>query len=169
MANGQSPQPSPQVGWRKRPPATKNRSTAAAGRRWRHAGARPEGAVGGHNSHGHFGHLSSRKRADGIQSDLATRVGRNRGPVDEEAVLQRRRRWDHDDDACGCRGRSIHISSRLAAVEGGGRWRRVRRGASGTAACPFLTEIWIFLIKKNLEFLRQLEWKYYKIIQSPHK
>jgi hypothetical protein len=25
----------------------------------------------------------------------------------------------------------------------------VRRGASGTAACPFLTEIWIFEIKKK--------------------
>lgn len=127
---GQWPIPSPQVGWRKRPPPTKNRSTAAAGRRWRHAGARPEGAVGCRNSNGYFGHLSSRKRADGIQSDLATQVGRNRGPVDEEAVLQRRRRgrWDHDDDACGCRGRSIHISSRLAAVEGGGRWRTREKG-----------------------------------------
>lgn len=25
----------------------------------------------------------------------------------------------------------------------------MRRGASGTAACPFLTEIWIFEIKKK--------------------
>lgn len=31
--------------------------------------------------------------------------------MDEEVVLQRRRRerWDHDDNVCGCRGRSIHI------------------------------------------------------------
>lgn len=56
------------------------------------------------------------------------RVARNRGRVDDEAVLQRpsRRRWDHEE-VCGCRGRFIHniLSTKargrgLAAAEGPG-------------------------------------------------
>jgi hypothetical protein len=56
----------------------------------------------------------------GIQSDPVQEPEwpRNRGRADE-AVLQRRRRrrWDHDEDVCGCRGRSIH---RMGVGMGGG-------------------------------------------------
>ena len=56
----------------------------------------------------------------GIQSDPAQEPEwpRNRERADEEAVLQRRmrRRWDHDEDVCGCRGRSIH---RMTGMGGG--------------------------------------------------
>ena len=116
---GQWPIPSPQLSrcrQGKRPPPAKNRGTAR-----RHASARPEGTGGGGNGHGHFGHLSPpRNGRTGIQSDPVQEPEwpRNRERADEEAVLQRRmrRRWDHDEDVCGCRGRSIH---RMTGMGGG--------------------------------------------------
>ncbi|CAO2201132.1 unnamed protein product, partial [Urochloa humidicola] len=102
----------------KRPPPTKNRGTTR-----RYAGARSKGAGGGGGGgHGHFGHVSSKKQADRdpIRSDPVqeTEWPRNRGRrVDVEAVLQRRRRWDHDEDVCGCRGRSIRRIGGTGMVE----------------------------------------------------
>jgi hypothetical protein len=94
---------------RKRPPADETRGPRAPRRGLRHAGARPERPGG--DCHGHFGHRSSKKRADGdlVQSKKNPRPrAKEQGRADQGAVLQGRGRWDHDEDIFGCGGGSIH-------------------------------------------------------------